>query len=349
MNYSIDLSALGVKQNDLNAQSTSVKNICEDYDNGYIKGLSSSEISGIVSKLNNSFSRLKNGYSNSCSWLSRYISELNSVENELSGFSENYKGEFIDIFGRRVIPLLQSATNFDPALLGNLSYGSFNTYTFTGSNGVKVDYYLYLPDYGKEVTDLPVMIYMHGGSAHGTGISGWTSMGLTNKILKQEVTPPGIVICPYIRNFEGDNIGMVIKELTDHVVNTYNADPNKITVSGHSYGAITAYRMINQYPDYFAAAVPISGWDKVTDSFGNVKVWAFHGSNDEGSGQCSYSGALNQLNKINSMGGTALMHTFQGAGHGWVQNYTFEQEYTSPDGEEETVLEWASHQDRRKV
>ena len=43
------------------------------------------------------------------------------------------------------------------------------------------------------------------------------------------------------------------------------------------------------------------------------------------------------------------MHTFQGAGHGWVQNYTFEQEYTSPDGEEETVLEWASHQDRRKV
>ena len=43
MNYSIDLSALGVKQNDLNVQSTSVKNICEDYDNGYIKGLSSSE------------------------------------------------------------------------------------------------------------------------------------------------------------------------------------------------------------------------------------------------------------------------------------------------------------------
>jgi predicted peptidase len=228
------------------------------------------------------------------------------------------------------------------AVKGNLQYGSFELKTFTDSQGHTISYYLYVPDYGGSVEGLPVMLYMHGGSSRGTSKQSWNISGLTRMVKGQEITPSGIVIMPYIKNFSGDNVEQTLKELTDSVVSQYKADPNRISISGHSYGGVTTYKMINKYPDYFAAAVPISGSSKVTSAFKNVKVWAFNGTQESGK-SIGAKAAQNAVSNINSVGGQAYL-TLLKANHSQMNQNTYRNTYTSPDGEEINPLEWAFKQ-----
>lgn len=124
--------------------------------------------------------------------------------------------------------------------LDQLSYGSFEHMPlFTASNGVKVEYYLYLPDYGEDVEGLPVHMYLHGFNENGDLV---LSCGLPQLINDQVLTPEGICICIQgHRNFDNPNYQESLIELVDHVVDEYNADKNKVSLSGHSWGAMTGY------------------------------------------------------------------------------------------------------------
>lgn len=229
--------------------------------------------------------------------------------------------------------------------LTNLKYGSFTHQQFEDSNHNVIDYYLYVPDNVENISGLPVMLYMHGAGKDSTQ-SSCLNYGLPNKIMNQEINPQGIVICPFIKNHTSDETLTTLKELTDNVVSTYNADSNRVSLSGHSYGAMVAYKLVNEYPDTYSAVVPISGWDEVTDAFKTTKVWAFHGVYDNQGDQnrhTTYNGQVNAVNSIKNIGGTAEMTTLK-MGHAYTQNKTYETTYLSPDGIEENPLDWAFRQ-----
>ncbi|MBP5678855.1 MAG: hypothetical protein J6X28_03405 [Bacilli bacterium] len=227
--------------------------------------------------------------------------------------------------------------------LGSPSWGSFQAYEYTAQNGLTVKYYLYVPDYGTEnVSGLPVMMYMHGGGDDNS-YSNLLERGLSKQLKNQAVNPEGIVIIPFIQSFSNNKTIPALKDLVDHVVEEYNADPDRVSLSGHSYGAKTCYRLVNAYPDSFSAIVPISGYDKLSDAFKNVKVWAFTGEYDHG------ADTKKLMEQIQAMGGTASCHIYDHKGHSYVQDYTYEDEYTSPEGEEISPLTWAFQQVREKT
>ncbi len=358
MDYSINLDTMNTKQSELDSIKTKAEDIYNEFNSSYLNQLASTEIRLITAKLRQPVERLKKGVTNSNTWYKKYLTELTALEDSLSSFSASnldkpkiFSDKFTDLFSKKAMPLLKTGYEESlPASLQDLPYGSFTKEKFRASNGVTVEYFVYTPKGVENMEGLPVMLYMHGGSTRGTSRGTWLNYGLTKLVKDQKVTPNGIVICPYIKNFEGDNITLVMKELTDKVASQYKADTNRISVGGHSYGAITAYQMVNKYPNYFSAVIPISGWNKVTGAFSGVKVWAFHGDKDNrgGKSRTTYPGALKAVDQINSVGGTAAMHTFVGKGHSWVQNYTFEEAYDSPDGKKETALDWAFRQDKRK-
>ncbi len=224
----------------------------------------------------------------------------------------------------------------------SLEYGTFELKTFTSSTGVEIEYYIYVPDYGTEVTDLPCMLYLHGSTSSYSD-PGWSKYGLTGLIKTQEVTPAGIVIMPHIKDH---NDTQTLKELTDYVVSQYNCDTNKISISGHSSGAIATYRMVNQYPDYFACAVPISGcnYKSITEeAFDGMNVWAFGGSEEQGDGATSTPVGQGAIRNVNRVGGNGKF-TVLGCGHAATDEKTFQSEYESPDGKKKTVLEWIFEQ-----
>lgn len=273
-------------------------------------------------------------------------SMISSLNNDFNTKHEKVKNMFNSLKTRDSELSFVSDFSSDgfEADINDLQYGTFELKEFTSSEGKKIQYYIYVPDYGKEVKKLPVMLYMHGGRGRGTVKDGWINHGLTNKISKKELTPSGIVIMPYIVNFEGDNIENTLKELTDYVVSEYEADEDRISISGHSYGGITTYRMINKYPDYFSCAIPISGAADVTNAFSNMKVWSFNGSleNEPGS-RTSYLYSRNNVNNINKIGGQAYM-TLLKTGHSGTNKITYGDEYLSPDGEMINPIEWAFKQ-----
>lgn len=146
------------------------------------------------------------------------------------------------------------------------------------------------------------------------------------------------------------DFGSITESLnSDSVVTHYGADADRVSIAGHSYGAITAYKMIDENPNYFSSCVAISGWeDNVSSkSFGDMSVWAFHGKQDnKGYGRTTYPGAQQRVSEINAVGGKAQLTTFEDMGHSNTQNKTFDGEYMSPDGKMENAMDWAFRQKR---
>ena len=76
----------------------------------------------------------------------------------------------------------------------SLEYGTFELKEFTSSTGETIEYYIYVPDYGTDVENLPCMLYLHGSTSGYYTDTGWSNYGLTGLIKDQSVTPSGIVI-----------------------------------------------------------------------------------------------------------------------------------------------------------
>ena len=122
MDYEIVLSALEGKSSEFESLLSSVNGFLEESKSS-LSSMSGTEISGLYNNVNESMERLKNGYSNCNTWLSDYTSELNSLEMSLAGFScpnidapTEFNGEFIDMFGKKVIPTLKTGGDKDSNL-----------------------------------------------------------------------------------------------------------------------------------------------------------------------------------------------------------------------------------------
>ena len=229
--------------------------------------------------------------------------------------------------------------------IDKLKYGSFEKREFTASNGLTIKYWLYVPDYGEDVEGLPCMLYMHGGSTHQTvSYEKGVQYGLGSKLANKEITPSGVVIVPCVEDFTDKGI-VALKELTDEVVDEQKCNQDRVSVSGHSYGGITSYKLINKYPGYFSCCVPISGRSEVTDAFKDVKVWSFNGTAEGSSSWTSYNSSVAAVDEINKIGGQATLTPLK-TGHAGTNKVTYEKEYLSPDGIMENPIEWAFRQER---
>ena len=85
---------------------TAIKEAKDGYDN-------------VASKITNNMERLTNGYNNSSTWFTDYLSELNTLEESLAAFTNTsldlpieFSGTFEDIFGKITMPALK--TGGDP-------------------------------------------------------------------------------------------------------------------------------------------------------------------------------------------------------------------------------------------
>ena len=128
MDYEILLSTLQGKSDEYNALKSTVNSFTEECKSS-MNSMSSTEIANLYNQLMNSTERLNKGYNNCGTWLQDYLSGLNSLESSLANFTSNnietpteFKGEFIDLFGRRVIPTLKANGDKESNLeLGKLS------------------------------------------------------------------------------------------------------------------------------------------------------------------------------------------------------------------------------------
>jgi predicted peptidase len=177
-----------------------------------------------------------------------------------------------------------------PAVNGNAIKTGQHPYSYLTSSGEEVRYLMYLPDNLNSREEWPLILFLHGQGAEGTGHN-------TEKIIKEGGLPdrletdkefPFIVVSPQLPSGLWPSYTDNVDELLTYLSKTISVDTNRLYLTGVSRGAYGVWQYALKYPDRFVAIAPIAGGasqssDPVPDdicTLKNLPIWVFHGEAD---------------------------------------------------------------------
>ncbi|MGJ9385190.1 PHB depolymerase family esterase [Salipaludibacillus sp. CF4.18] len=180
----------------------------------------------------------------------------------------------------------------------------FNHHEFISSSDQRLDYYLFEPK-TEEGKSYPLILFLHGNGERGDG-NKMNLLGNEGAVVwarsAQQSENSAYILAPqapldgeefFIWGAEPRNKS--VKELVDETVALQQIDEDRIYVVGISMGAIGTWRLIENYPSFFAAAVPIAGttnFEEINENniapvdqnrlntYFNIPIWAFHAADD---------------------------------------------------------------------
>ena len=221
------------------------------------------------------------------------------------------------------------------------------TYTDTALGGYQMPYNLLLPsDYNPSGPAIPVILFLHGAGQRGTDNTSQLTF-ISNMINETQGAVPGheaILVVPQCPNGQvwngvntGDNWGVgayhnaqqrpvtnalqAAIDIVKSVESTYDANTRKVYITGLSMGGYGTWDAITQFPNMFAAAMPLSGGGNVdaASSLVNTPIWAYHGGADP---TVPASGTTALINAITADGGHPIYSYLSTYGHGnWDEFY----------------------------
>ena len=191
----------------------------------------------------------------------------------------------------------------------------FSLKEFSSSHGTTFKYWLNVPEGAHD--GMPILLYLHGDGEVGN-VNRLKSIHQIDYIVNKHNGEKFILVAPVtnVKSWTSGSIPTSLKDLIDTVGNTYSIDKNRIYIIGFSRGATGVWYMVNKYPNYFAAAMPVSNCPPgvSANNFKNTKVRAISGNVGDFEVQCNKC-MSSFVNSINSAGGSAEMITHKGAGH----------------------------------
>jgi len=148
-----------------------------------------------------------------------------------------------------------------------------------------------------ESESCPLVLFLHGaGSRQGSDNSKQVIGNSFLKVILNEGNLekyPCIVLVPqcpegmgWVKQPWGPGMAAQLMGMLEQVCAAYPVDRSRIYITGNSMGGFGTWGMLQEYPDYFAAAVPLcGGWDLDDDvenapAMKDVPIWAFHGALD---------------------------------------------------------------------
>lgn len=212
--------------------------------------------------------------------------EFTVMENPVdAGFAVFQEGVY-----EQVVNFTVTEPEIYPTLSSTLSSGQHRY----RSEEAQIDFLLYIPeDYGiTQQYEWPLVLYLHGYPKGLASIDFITREGLP-KLLETEANFPFIVVSPHRDEgyfeywYQEENVSPMFR-LLEEIQKLYDVDPKRIYLIGESAGGNGAWEIGLQYPERFAALVPVSGYYgypfEVPDNLCDLKdvpIWAFHGAEDE--------------------------------------------------------------------
>lgn len=150
----------------------------------------------------------------------------------------------------------------------------------------QLKYLLYTPENPRK--NMPLILYLHGGSGKGDDLSLLLSAESLPKFLQEgQIAVDAYVVMPQLpANQKGwEGILPSIEELIAEMEQTYGIDANRVSLTGHSMGGTGVWSLALKNPDLFSAAAPLSGSVRMTagqnlQKLANLPIWAFAGTAD---------------------------------------------------------------------
>jgi predicted peptidase len=156
------------------------------------------------------------------------------------------------------------------------------TSTATVKNDLK--YLMYTPNgYETSSDSYPLVVWLHGGDQGGGDIEKVKSSGMP-KLIEDGKQFPFLVFSPQNPSEELLYPIEKVEAALEEVISMYRVDRSRIYVVGYSRGGFGAWAMAEQFPQKFAAVVPIAGGGNrhyLSRTNEKTAFWVFHGTDDD--------------------------------------------------------------------
>ena len=149
-------------------------------------------------------------------------------------------------------------------------------------------YLLHLPQGHDPAKKWPVVVFMHGSgeiNAQGANLNGLTKHSLPRVAEDPMFDYPFIVVSPQIDNAgwlsHSSEIGAVLTRMETE----FGGDPNRLYLTGLTYGGVGTYAVGIALADRIAALMPVTpggtvaNWD-MRSAIVNLPIWLFMGKTD---------------------------------------------------------------------
>ena len=186
----------------------------------------------------------------------------------------------------------------------NKELKKYNEYTIQYKSGLSVKYRLRIPDRIEKDIKYPVIYFLHGAGGRGSdnrtqltdagALRAFKKNGIFsvfNSYLISAQVPAGSTWVDVAWDSPSHDMPKISETqylsfeiLKKLVANSkYQIDKNRVYVLGVSMGGFGVWDIIQRYPDYFAAAIPICGGGDTKKIKGiiNLPIWSWHGDQDD--------------------------------------------------------------------
>ncbi len=207
---------------------------------------------------------------------------------------------------------------------------------------------VFIPKAYTPTTSWPLIVYLHSSGEKGSDGEKPLASGLARVVQRQRETFPAIVLVPQARG-GGARFVRLVRQSIDSVLQRYNVDRRRITITGVSFGGMAAANVALDIPDRIAGFVDIASagcqWCEVRgqpeDSsyaaqarkLRAVPIWVIHGELDE---TVPTSRARLFVKWLKAVGAPVRYTEVKGGRHGvWDAAYA-----------DTAVINWMLHQHR---
>jgi predicted peptidase len=149
-----------------------------------------------------------------------------------------------------------------------------------------MNYIIYYPDNLNLSEKNPLVIYLHGLGEFGGDIQNTLapSSYFTNNMRQGKFQQKAIFLAPQCSSSQKKWIDCFdnLKGLIDSVIQQYNVDTKRISMTGHSLGGQGVFDFIVTYPGFLAAAAPLAP-SKINQDYSkmkDLKIAVFTGTKD---------------------------------------------------------------------
>lgn len=190
---------------------------------------------------------------------------------------------------------------------------------YTNSQGV-LPYRLFIPTNYDSAAKYPLVLFMHGSGESGTDnrkqLVGQTGPLVFASATNQAKYPSFMVApqCPVGGAWTDSTRRTQVLELMNALQQEFSIDPDRLYITGLSLGGYGTWDYIAQYPNMYAAAIPMSGGGNISlaSRMTRIAIWNFHAAND---GTVPVSGSRTTIDAVRKAGGNPIYTEYASGGH----------------------------------